>query len=237
MSNTEHTKPSGPSLEELAELHRTDKLEHGYMPYYQHHFEAYRERPVRLLEIGVGPGGSLRVWRDYFRRGQIVGIDTADKSVFESDRVHVYQGDQTDADFLRRVVREMGRVDIVIDDGSHINEQVLGSFEVLFPLLSNPGWYVIEDLHTSYWSPYGGEFRDLDTGRTTTSSIKTMIDGLHCHWIPGRNPSDRDLSINALHCYPKIVFISKGNNPRIHRQYELRMMRESLSGEHTGSGD
>ncbi len=70
-----------------------------------------------------------------------------------------------------------------------------------------------------------------------------MIDGLNCHWIPGRDPDERDRTIDAVHCYPKVVFISKGANKPVHRPHELKMMQASVSdrqppspGQPTGHG-
>jgi hypothetical protein len=216
------------SLSRLASAYGTDKVQHNYIPLYERHFGARRDSPLTLLEIGIGSGGSLQMWRDYLPRATIIGIDSLDKSAFESSRIRVYQGDQADPAFLHRVAAENGGVDIVIDDGSHVGSDLLASFRTLFPLLKRGGLYVIEDMHTSYWSGFGGNFRDLNTGATSTSFVKTLIDGLNCHWIPGYAPSDLDLSIDALHCYPKIAFISKGENPKRLRPFEERMMEESL---------
>lgn len=223
------TAESRSTLAELAALHGTDKLAHGYLAHYEHHFASLRDRPVRLLEIGIGPGGSLSLWQDYFERGAIAGLDINDKREFAAERIAVHRGDQSDAGLLRRIVAELGGVDVVIDDGSHVNAHVLASFTALFPLLSDGGWYVIEDMHTSYWSGFGGDHRDLDSGRTSASLVKSMIDGLNCHWIPGREPRERDLAIAAVHCYPKIAFISKGANPRAVRPFDSRHMEATLT--------
>ncbi len=39
---------------------------HHYFDIYTKHFDAYRNRPIRMLEIGVFRGGSLRMWKEYF---------------------------------------------------------------------------------------------------------------------------------------------------------------------------
>ncbi len=218
----------GTPLPELAAKHRTDKLRHGYIPRYERHFGPLRALPVRLLEIGVAKGRSLFMWRDYFPAAHITGLDIVDLTALATPRIRIYHGDQSNAELLQRVVAESGGIDIVIDDGGHVNRDVIASFHTLFPLLSQGGLYVIEDIHTSYWSAYGGEFRDLNTGRTTASFVKGLIDGLNCHWIPGRTPTDRDLGIDGVYCYPKLVFISKGDNPQLQRPSELRMMQASL---------
>jgi hypothetical protein len=219
------------TLEDLAALHGTDKLVHGYLPHYRRHFEELRDRPLKLLEIGIGPGGSLKMWRDYFAQAQVIGLDNRDKSEISGERLTVLRGDQSDPGLLRRILEQVGGLDIVIDDGSHVSSDVLASFHVLFPALPVGGWYVIEDLHTSYWRPFGGEHLDLDTGRTSASFVKNLIDGLHAHWIPGREPSELDRTIAEVHCYPKLVFIAKGENPRRVRPYDERMMLATLDAD------
>ena len=39
---------------------------HHYFDIYERHFGRYRDRPIRMLEIGVFRGGSLRMWKEYF---------------------------------------------------------------------------------------------------------------------------------------------------------------------------
>src|SRR5206468_2698928 len=101
-----------------------------------------RRKPVNLLEIGVGGeadtnygGQSLRMWKSFFRKGRIVGIDIYDKRHFSTDRIDIRVCDQTDAVSLRNLSEEYGGFDIIIDDGSHINEHVIATFHTLFPLL------------------------------------------------------------------------------------------------------
>ncbi len=198
------------------------------MPHYEAHFRPWRRKAISLLEIGVFEGASLRVWERYFRRGQIVGLDIADKRHFSGGRVRVHQGDQTDAGLLKRLSEQVGGFDIVIDDGSHMNAHVLASFLALFPLLRDGGLYVVEDLQTSYWRHFGGNWTDLNSGKTGVSFLKDRVDGLNCHWIPGREPDVWDWSIESLCFYPKIAFIRKGHNERKMRPNEIQKMAESL---------
>lgn len=102
-----------------------------YLPAYDEQFGRFLEgftepdgsrRPLRMLEIGVLHGGSLQLWREYLGPEAIIfGIDVnpAVLAIDDPD-LHVKIGSQDDPAFLRRVVAEMGGVDIVLDDGSHI---------------------------------------------------------------------------------------------------------------------
>ena len=98
-------------------------------------------RPVRFLEIGVSHGGSLELWREYLGEDAVIfGIDIDPRCAeVGRDDLHVRIGSQADEAFLRSVVKEMGGVDIVLDDGSHIASHQRTSFDVLFPLLTARG--------------------------------------------------------------------------------------------------
>ena len=88
------------------------------------------------------------MWKVYFPKAQIFGIDIHDKSALEENRIRIFHGSQSDPTFLEQVIATIGTIDIVIDDGSHINEDVIFSFNSLFPSLSKTGIYVIEDTQT-----------------------------------------------------------------------------------------
>lgn len=198
---------------------------HHYMQHYERHFRPLHRRGLRILEIGIGGyddpkggGGSLRMWKAYFRRSRIFGIDIYDKTYHDESRIKTFRGSQTDAEFLRRVVAEMGGVDIVIDDGSHVNAHVITSFEVLFPLLSTNGIYVVEDTQTSYWPELGGGPRggsdDVNAPQTSMDYFRALVDGLNFEEFPSQDyePTYFDRHIVAMHFYHNLVFVQKGLN-------------------------
>ncbi|MFD9963228.1 class I SAM-dependent methyltransferase [Amycolatopsis sp. NPDC058986] len=211
-----------PSLQELAVRYGSDKWgsTHWYTPHYEHHFRPWQEEPVRILEIGIGgygeteyQGGSLHMWQRYFRRGLVFGVDITEKKV-SGPRIRTFQGDQNDPEFLTGLADEIGPLDIVIDDGSHVSEHILTSFGTLFPLLKPGGLYVIEDLQTSYWGNYGGNAQDVDSPLTSVGFLKTLVDGLHHQERVDRSgePSYTEQHVTGLHFYHNICFVKKGAN-------------------------
>jgi len=210
------------NLTMLALVHGSDKWgAHQYTPHYQQHFRALRRKRLKILEIGVGGyadpragGASLRMWKHYFPRSEIYAVDIHDKSALQEPRIRIFQGSQNDPAFLRSVAQEMGRLDIVIDDGSHVNEHVLTSFRTLFPLLEEDGLYVVEDTQTSYWPAYGGDSYELNNPKTMMSFLKSLADGLNYQEIArrGYQPTDFEQNITALHFYHNLVFVQKGTN-------------------------
>lgn len=206
-------------LNRLASLYRTDKWGcHWYTQHYQRYFSPLRLRRLNLLEIGVGGyqdadegGASLRMWKAYFRRSQIVGIDLYDKRHFSEHRIDVRQCDQTDAEGLTRLSEQYGGFDIIIDDGSHISEHIIQTFHVLFPLLRANGIYAVEDLQTSYWPTWGG---GMNKAQTSMSFFKGLIDGLNHVEFPQADytPSYFDQNIVEMAFFHNLVIIRKGAN-------------------------
>ena len=196
----------------LAVKHGTGKLDHGYMKQYERHFAPIRYKKQNILEIGVAKGCSVRMWQEYFPNSMIYAIDIANKKEYESNKIKIFQGSQNDPVFLNQVAKKIGKIDILIDDGSHINEHVITSFNILFPYLADNGLYVIEDLHTSYLPKMGGNYKDLNQSTSSMSMLKSLVDGLNYEYIPKRMIQKFDSDIVSVHFYSKIVFIYKGNN-------------------------
>jgi len=206
-------------LSRLALLFGTDKWgSHWYTQHYRRYFEPLKNKRLNLLEIGVGGydklgegGESLRMWKAYFRSGRIVGIDIHDKTRFREHRVDIRQCDQTDSEALLRLSSEYGGFDIIIDDGSHINEHVVKTFGILFPLLRQNGIYVVEDTQTAYWPTWGG---GINKPQSSMAFFKGLADGLNHVEYPIANyePNYFDRNIVELAFFHNLVFIRKGNN-------------------------
>jgi hypothetical protein len=206
-------------LNRLALLFGTDKWgSHWYTQHYQRYFGPLKRKRLNLLEIGVGGyeainegAASLRMWKAYFRRSRIVGIDLYDKSHLSEPLIDIRQCDQADPEALLRLSTEYGGFDIIIDDGSHLNEHVIKTFQALFPLLRQNGIYVVEDTQTAYWPAWGGGFNNP---QTSMAFFKGLADGLnHVEYpIADYEPTYFDQNIIELAFFHNLVFIRKGNN-------------------------
>ena len=209
-------------LNKLARIYNTDKWgTHSYTPIYQKHFKNHKFKRVNLLEIGVGGynnpkrgGNSLRMWKAYFPFARIFSIDIYDKSSLQENRIKIFQGDQTDETFLSNVVSETGSIDIIIDDGSHINSHIIKTFNILFPSLKDGGIYAIEDIQTSYWKEYGGDSDNLENPNTTMNYFRKLADGLNYkeYIKPGYKETYFDKTITSIHFFHNMILIYKGNN-------------------------
>ena len=209
------------NLTELAQEFGTDKWGvHRYTPHYERHLEDLRNERFTLLEIGIGGyqrrrrgGNSLRMWKHFFPRAQIVGLDIQDKSFAEAPRIRTYQGSQVDPEILDRIVQEAEDLRVVIDDGSHRSEHVRETFRLLFPRLPDGAIYAIEDTQTSYWPERGGS-DDLDARTTSMALVKELVDGLNHEEFVDESyvPTYSDKNVVAVHCYHNLVVIEKGPN-------------------------
>jgi demethylmacrocin O-methyltransferase len=218
------------NLNELAKIYRTDKWGlHFYTPHYNEHFNRFRNKKIVLLEIGVGGhedpkagGNSLRMWKKYFPYGSINAIDIFDKSSLEEKRINIFKGSQVDKEFLQGVINKIGNPDIIIDDGSHINEHMIETFKILFPLLKDGGIYAVEDTQTSYWPDFGGDSEKLDNPNTILNYLKRATDCLNHEelLLPGYEPTYLDRKIISMHFYHNLVFVYKGDNNEGSNKYQ-----------------
>jgi hypothetical protein len=187
-----------------------------YLDVYDRHLSRFRNSSFRMLEIGVDEGGSMRLWRDYFGSQAVlfgVDINPSCKHLNGID-AQIRIGSQDDASFLKHVVAEMGGVDVVVDDGSHIAAHQRQSFNTLFPLLNPNGIYICEDLHTSYWrGSYQGGYKRRGS---LIEFAKDIIDDLHSdfHRHGSRCLENANRLITGVHFYNSIVVIEKSPQER-----------------------
>ena len=158
---------------------RCDRWQH-YLPVYDRHLSSFRQSPVRFLEIGVANGGSFEVWRRYFgQAARLHGLDISRSEgtaqVLAGVQTALHIGDQKDRSLLMAIVAQMGGLDVVIDDGSHVSSDQIATFEILYPLLSPGGVYICEDTHTSYFS-------DARAG-SFVMYAKKKVDELHSWYL------------------------------------------------------
>lgn len=149
---------------------------------YSQYMEELRDKELKILEIGIGSGPSLKMWYEYFPKAEIHAIDIVKNDQHNNDRVTTYIADQTKRDQLTNAVQSVDEFDIIIDDGGHMMGQQQISLGHLFNKVKSGGLYFIEDLHTSFW-PYG-DFKDLygqpldineDRSNTTVNVIENYI--------------------------------------------------------------
>jgi predicted O-methyltransferase YrrM len=133
----------------------TDKLtKHPYTEEYDELFAQWRDKPVKLLEIGAYYGASTIAWDKYFPKGDITVVDIEPRTALENiqgridpDRTRIIIADAYSKEFIDSV----GNFDIVNDDGPHDKESMIACAKLYFPKLNPGGVIVIEDIPHESW--------------------------------------------------------------------------------------
>lgn len=124
--------------------------------FYEKQFAAYRDKPIKLMEIGFRHGASLALWSKYFNKGSILGADNfSDISARENlpiveDRIkqsniQISIGDAYSRSFAEKLT---DHCDMIIDDGPHTIETQLIDLELYLPKLKPGGVFFVEDILT-----------------------------------------------------------------------------------------
>lgn len=156
----------------------------SYLAVYENLLRPYREKPVRILEIGIQNGGSLEIWSKYFPGADvIVGCDIdplcADLK-YDEKNIHVVVGDANTVDIQREITEISDHFDVIIDDGSHVSRDIIRSFGRYYPLVAPGGLFVAEDLHCSYWNRFQG---GLQAPFSSIAFFKRLCDIVNFeHW-------------------------------------------------------
>ena len=174
-------------LNDIGLQYKTDKstITHCYLGNYEKYLESWREKEFNLLEIGVAGGASIAMWREYFPKAKVYGIDNNPDCAGEG----IFIGSQTDHNFLNQTMDKIGGMSLIIDDGSHVGHDMISTFKLLFPKLLSGGYYVVEDTHCIYSPHYeqgSGAFnyftglaKDVDVaGRAMTGNQDYAINHL-----------------------------------------------------------
>ena len=166
------------SLNEIGIKFNTDKSSkcHGFLEFYDKELTPLRNKNIKLLEIGIFTGSSLKTWREYFTAGEIYGVDINKSYINQSKNisgVHVSYLDQSKKQELINFFEKNGPFDIIIDDGSHIISHQKITLEIGLKYLNPKGIFILEDLHTSLPSQGKGY---IDEPVTTLETVINLQD-------------------------------------------------------------
>ena len=192
---------------------------HHYFKIYDRHFNKFIGKNPVILEIGVYKGGSLEMWNYYFdKKCSLYAVDCNSDClnipyVRETSNIHIEIGDQSDRDFWRSFLKDKPKFDIIIDDGGHLMNQQIITYEEVYNHISDNGVYLCEDTHTSYWEGYGGGLQRKGTFIEYTKNFIDMINSYHIQ----EKLNDEKKSIfrnfrtttNSIHYYDSIVILEK----------------------------
>ena len=129
----------------------------SYFQVYEEIFRNYIGKKITFVEVGVLGGGSLFMWRDYFGKdARIIGIDlNPEAKKWEKHGFEIFTGSQSDENFWNNFYNEVGKIDILLDDGGHYNKQQITTVNRSLPNINDGGIIVVEDCHSSYMNRFG----------------------------------------------------------------------------------
>lgn len=191
------------SLTEIADHFKTDKgsIKHNYTSVYEHYFAPLRSRAgVRLMEIGVACGSSLKMWSKYFIDAQVLGVDIRPDCaklcrLYPNVAITIANATQ---------VAIPGPFDIIIDDGSHVSADIVDTFRLNWSEVKPGGLFVIEDLKCTHNPQYRSLLPfDIPAERFDRRHFMDLID--HClkemDWRRG--------DVEFVHFYKEMAVIKK----------------------------
>lgn len=154
----------------------TDKnsIVHNYLDKYEFFLSKFRDAEFTLLELGVFHGGSLRMWKTYFPRAQIVGVDIEPSCQLSIEhRIKIEILDLSRVENLESLKKYQPR--IIIDDASHLWSHQILAMSVLFTCLPSGGVYIIEDMETSFKNLIGEGWKDFSIDAYTFCELINRV--------------------------------------------------------------
>ena len=150
----------------------------NYFEIYEKILKKYINKKITIVEVGVGDGGSLFMWKNFLgKKANIIGVEMNPESKkLEKYGFKIFIGDQSNKNFWRKFYKKNGKIDVLIDDGGHTNLQQITTLMESLPFIKKGGVIIIEDTHTSYMNYKG--FRNPSKNSLINFSTK-FIENLH----------------------------------------------------------
>jgi len=152
------------SLIELIDNQYTDKNStHSYLPLYEKILKNKKNIAKNILEIGIGDfgeknGGSIKLWKDYFKNATIYGLDILPinrvmDELLNNDRVILYTSiDAYNNDFFtKNFLNKKIKFDFMLDDGPHTLESMKQFIKLYSQIMTVDGVLIIEDVQSLEW--------------------------------------------------------------------------------------
>ncbi|QWC95508.1 class I SAM-dependent methyltransferase [Polynucleobacter paneuropaeus] len=165
-------------------------LKHStYFQVYEELLTQYKNTAFTFVEVGILNGGSLFMWREFFgNKARIIGIDLNPLAKkWEKDGFEIFIGSQSSPQFWDQFFKEVGMIDVLLDDGGHTEEQQIITTSHCIPFINDGGMLIIEDVQTSYLKAAGNPSK-----YSFISYAKNIVDAIN-----SRNPQV-NISENSL---------------------------------------
>ncbi len=199
------------SLDLIGFKHGTDKasliddeygvrLGHDYLRHYEFFIDRFREQSMDLIEFGCFRGQSLRMWKEYFPKAEIYGVDLDENVVqYEEERIHIIIGNATKFETFETIKNALGdrRPFVILDDASHAWSDQRMSLELFWRMLAPGGFYIVEDLECGSDGAYKNYPPEVFDSQPFFNYVQSLCSLLR--WAPNRRAFvSKDLAFNQL---------------------------------------
>jgi precorrin-6B methylase 2 len=149
------------SLDKLFSHYETDKANfinslnesgHGFSKFYETHLSLFKEKKIKILEIGSYSGAAAAAFVKYFPNSEVYCLDVNLRNFkYTSKKIHAFGLDVSNHKMMLKFLSKINffesikHFDIIIDDGSHIQSDQLIALNFFYKHVANNGFYIIED--------------------------------------------------------------------------------------------
>lgn len=222
------------------ELQMARQKSMAFLDAYEENLAPFVGKDTVLWEIGtgypkskqpdgcMGMGGSLSMFKEYLGpKSIVIGIDIIPecKEYENVDRkIFIEIGSQTDLSFLDVLISKYGCPDIVIDDGSHLDQHINITFTHIYPHLKCPGVHAIEDCFANHVigdPSYDKDFDDPTRFASTSFSHILQMNQQYRRKHASQQANVYQKSFNctafgfmttSIKYYPNLIIYNKGVN-------------------------
>lgn len=143
------------------------------LDFYNRLLQPYKDRPIRILEVGVQNGEYLDLWENFFSNALCIArCDIENKCAdlkIGSKNVKVLSAEATQDELLKQVRANCDQFDVIIDNGSHKSSDIIHTFTKVFPMVSHGGLYICGDIYCNYEG-------DLDNPQSAPAIFRSLSD-------------------------------------------------------------
>jgi cephalosporin hydroxylase len=137
-------------IEKNLELLTDKNTAHSYLETYEDLLNVKMDTAKNVLEVGVCYGGSIELWKKYFKNATIWAVDILTEQrmpekLKDDERIKLISGDAY-SPFLFSALFRGKKFDFIIDDGPHTLESQLKFLSMYSLLLEEDGILIIEDV-------------------------------------------------------------------------------------------